>query len=210
MRRTVQHLAGEGGAVMVMVALWLPVLAVTLTFVVDVGSWFVHKRHLQTQADAGALAAAQELRFPCVDAPVLQKAADYSGDVYNAQVGGTPSSRIHRVINSKTFYNQPTPADDTVESPPCTAGMVDVKLTETDVPWIFKPLASVVPSSAVHFVNAHARVSTMQVDQRKGSLPVGVPDVNPRSARAYLVNEATNAVLGSVALTSPRPAPAMG
>jgi Flp pilus assembly protein TadG len=201
MRRLLLQISEDGGAVVVMVALWLPVLAVTLTFVVDVGSWFVHKRHLQTQADAGALAAAQELRFPCTDGAITQKAADYSGDVYNAQIGGTPASRVHLLINSKTFYDQPTPADDTVESPPCSAGMIDVKLTETDMPWLFKPLAGVVPSSAVRFVNAHARVSSMQIDQSKGSLPVGVPDVNPRSARAYFVNEATNAVLGSVALT---------
>jgi hypothetical protein len=57
------------------------------------------------------------------------------------------------------------------------------------------------PSYAVHYINAHARVSSLQIDQSKGSLPVGVPDVNPRSARAYFINEATNAVLGSVALT---------
>ncbi|MDQ1727532.1 MAG: hypothetical protein QOK14_1577 [Frankiaceae bacterium] len=201
MRRRVLQLTEDGGAVVVMVALWLPVLAVTLTFVVDVGSWFVHKRHLQTQADAGALAAAQEFKFPCVDTGIIQKAAQYSGDVYNAQIGGTPSSRVHRLVNSKTFYNQPAPSDDTVETPPCSASMVDVKLTETDLPWLFKPLAGLVPSSAVRFVNAHARVSSMQVDQSKGSLPVGVPDVNPKSARAWFVNEATNAILGSVGLT---------
>ena len=43
-----------------MVVFWIPVLAVMLTFVVDVGNWFEHKRHLQMQADAAALAGAQE------------------------------------------------------------------------------------------------------------------------------------------------------
>src|SRR5215210_471026 len=113
--------SGERGAVIVMVALWLPVLLIVMTFVVDVSNWFVHKRHLQMQADAGALAAAQEYRFPCSDSPILQKAAEYSGDTYNAQIGGTPPSRVHRLINSKTFYNQPSPQDDTVTGVPCTA-----------------------------------------------------------------------------------------
>ena len=45
------------GATLVIFAIWLPVIVLFGTFVLDVGNWFVHKRHLQTQADAGALAA---------------------------------------------------------------------------------------------------------------------------------------------------------
>ena len=47
---------GERGAALVIVVVWLPVLLLVLMFVVDVGNWFVHKRHLQMQADAAALA----------------------------------------------------------------------------------------------------------------------------------------------------------
>jgi hypothetical protein len=193
----------ERGAVLVMAALWLPLLLIFMTFVIDMGNWFVHKRHLQMQADAGALAAAQEYRFPCSDTPILQKAADYSGDVYNAQTGGTPAANVHRLINSKTFYNQPSPSDDTVTGGPCTAGMIDVKLTETGLPLFFNSVGSLLGKVAptVPFINAQARVSINQLDSSVGALPVGVPDVNPRSARAYFVNEATGAVLGSAALT---------
>jgi hypothetical protein len=193
----------ERGGVLVMVAVWLPMLLVFITFVLDVGNWFVHKRHLQMQADAGALAAAQEYRFPCTDGPILQKAADYSGDVYNAQIGGTPAASVHRLINSKTFYSQPSPSDDTVTGGPCSAGMIDVKLTETNLPLFFKPVGSLLGKVApfVPFINAQARVSINQLDSAAGALPVGVPDVNPRSARAYFVNEDTGAVLGSAALT---------
>jgi uncharacterized membrane protein len=99
--------AGERGAVLVMVALWLPVLLVVMTFVVDVGNWFVHKRHLQMQADAGALAAAGEFRFPCADDPILQKAAEYSGDTYNAQIGGTPSASVHRLSTASPSTTSP-------------------------------------------------------------------------------------------------------
>ena len=62
-----------------MVVLWMPVLADLLTFVVDVGNWFVHKRHLQMQADAGAFAGAQESVHVPDDAAILQAAAEYCG-----------------------------------------------------------------------------------------------------------------------------------
>ena len=189
----------DRGGVLVMVALWMPLLLILTTFVIDVGNWFVHKRHLQMQADAGALAAAQEYRFPCADAPILQRAAGYSGDVYNAQIGGTAPANVHRLINSKTFYNQASPSDDTVTGGPCSAGMIDVKLTETDLPLFFKPLGSLLDK--VPFINAQARVSINQLETAVGALPVGVPDVNPRSARAYFINESTGAVLGSTDLT---------
>ena len=197
--------SGERGAVVVMLALWLPVLLLFMTFVVDVGNWFVHKRHLQTQADSAALAAAGDFKFPCVDAPILQKAAEYSGDTYNAQIGGTPASRVHRVINSKTFYNQPSSpaADDTVTGTPCAASAIDVKLTETALPWYFKPVAGLLGggSPVVPFINAHARISVNQVETSAGALPIGVPDVNPKSAHAWFIDEDSHAVLGQTLLT---------
>ena len=47
----------ERGAVVAWVVLWIPLLIVIATFVIDVGNWWTHKRHLQNQVDAGALAA---------------------------------------------------------------------------------------------------------------------------------------------------------
>jgi hypothetical protein len=193
---------GEQGAVLVMVVLWIPLLAILLTFVVDVGNWFEHKRHLQMQADAAALAGAQEFGTCPDDTPITTVAGAYAGDTYNPQIGNTPSGRIFRMINSKTFYNQAGPGDDTVEAGPCAAGMLDVKLTEIDLPWFIPPvgfLKQAVPSK-VSFINAHARVSINQLDSSSGALPVGVPDTNPKSARATFINEATGAVLGSTSL----------
>ena len=51
----------EHGAALVTVMLWLPLLVLFPIFVIDVGNWFGHHRHLQTQADAAALAAAGDL-----------------------------------------------------------------------------------------------------------------------------------------------------
>jgi Flp pilus assembly protein TadG len=181
----------ERGGVLVMVVIWLPILVLMITFVVDVANWFEHKRHLQMQADAAAFAAAGEIRIPCSDQPIVDMAGKYSGNQYNAQIGGTPSSRIHMLINSRTYHNQSSPTDDTVNvAPPCTAAMVDVKLTETDLPWFFGV-------GQVPFINAHARVSIFEADTFQGALPVGVPDINPKTARAIFVNESNGTVIAS-------------
>ena len=97
------------------------------------------------------------------------------------------------LVNSATYYGHSSPVDSTVVTGgPCSARMVDVKMTETDLPWYFK-LAN------VPFIDAHARVTIFQADTRAGSLPIGVPDVNPRSAKITFVDESTDppTVLGS-------------
>jgi hypothetical protein len=38
------------------------------------------------------------------------------------------------MMNSATYYNQSSPVTAPC-APPCGAGMIDVKLTETDLPW---------------------------------------------------------------------------
>ena len=48
----------ERGQVVVLFALLLPVLLALGSIVLDVGNWYVHKKHLQTHVDAGALAPA--------------------------------------------------------------------------------------------------------------------------------------------------------
>lgn len=195
--RIQRRLADERGATLVMVVIWLPVLILFVTFVIDVANWFEHKRHLQMQADSAALAAAHDFRVPCADQPIIDSAQQYSGGQYNAQIGGTPSDNVHMLINSRTYYNQASPVDNTVNTnQPCAAKMIDVKMTETDLPWYFK-------IAQVPFIDAHARVSILQADTFTGSLPVGVPEVNPRSARVTFIDESTDppTPLGSRDLT---------
>ena len=187
---------GEHGAVLVLVLLWLPVLVLMAAFVIDVANWFVHKRHLQTQADAAALAAAADWSGAgCDDAAINARAAEYGGGTYNAQIGGTDPNEVHMLINSSTYFGQSTPVDGTVNTaPPCTAAMVDVKMTETNLPWYFK-------IAQVPFINAHARVSIVQADTMAGALPVGVPDSNPKKVGVKFVDETTGTVLGERELT---------
>lgn len=196
--RSMQHAARDSkGTVLVIVAVAMPALIGFSGLVVDVGNWFEHKRHLQMQADAGALAGAGDFRVPCSNAPIIEQATSYSGSDYNAQIGGTSPDNVLRAFNSATWPAQQSPIDDTVvEGGPCEAKMLDVKLTETDLPWFFKLFGDKVP-----FINAQARISILKQTTSIGPLPVGVPEVDPTKAIARFVDEATGAVIASTPLT---------
>jgi Flp pilus assembly protein TadG len=190
-RTRIHRLArNERGSVLVFVAAGLPLLALLVSFVIDVANWFEHKRHLQLQADAAALAGAGDVRFPtCANQPILDRVSEYSGDRYNPQVGGAQSAgRVHLLVNSPTYFNQSSPTDDSVRTGgPCGASMIDVKMTETDVPFLFGiPQAFGVRPP---WINAHARVELKQVDTMSGFLPVGVPEPSPKRVRVTFVDE---------------------
>ncbi|HEU5110419.1 MAG TPA: pilus assembly protein TadG-related protein, partial [Micromonosporaceae bacterium] len=167
---------------MVMMAAILPVAILFCGFVIDVANWFQHDRHLQTQADAAALAGALNFQSCPDNQPIRDKVDEYSGDQWNAQVGGTQGN-VHMLLNSKTYYGQPGRTDATVkEGEPCTVNMVDVKVTETDLPWWFS-------LGNIEFLNAHARVQLHTVASLAGAVPLGVPDVKPTKARVTWVDE---------------------
>ena len=189
------------GGVLVMVVLWLPVIILFATLVADVGNWFAHKRHLQMQADAGALAAGGSFTAPCSDTPIIDFARKYAGDPtnaapYNRQIAPTQQSNVHVLINSSSYFNEG--GTDFSDGMPCAARMVDVKITESSLPWFFG--LHVVPA-----INAHARVRIESLTAMSGALPVAIPDIDPRVARAYFVNESTGAVLTSVPLQLNQP-----
>ena len=200
------RLSDERGAVMVLVAGFLPVAIVIATFVIDVGNWWVHKRHLQIQADAAALAGAGAYRTPCDDAAIRAMALQYSGAPYpssgspakhNAQLGGTSAEEIHMELNSPTFYDQ-TKGDPPGEEPggtPCATSVVDVKMTETNLPWFLRALN-------VDYINAQARVGLRRMAAGSKIAPVGVQDSTPKKAKVTFVDEASGAVLGSRELTA--------
>ena len=97
----------EQGGVLVLFGLMLPVLLLVLALVLDVGNWFVHKRHLQMQADAAALAGGGHFgdcfsSDPSVsgnaDTTIESAATQYAGNgssLYNLQIGGgAPSGTL--------------------------------------------------------------------------------------------------------------------
>jgi hypothetical protein len=187
----------EDGSVLVVVVVFLPILILFIIFVVDVGNWFEHKRHLQLQADAGALAGGGVFTFPCADDPIVSEARKYAGDPnapapYNLQVAPTDQSNVHVLVNSTAYWNEGG-ADYSDGGPPCSARFVDVKITEASLPWFFG-LASV-PA-----INAHARVEIQKLSRTLGALPVAVPDIDPKVGRAFFVDELTGNVLASTPL----------
>ncbi|MGI8730547.1 MAG: TadE/TadG family type IV pilus assembly protein [Solirubrobacteraceae bacterium] len=199
----------SSGTVLVFVALLLPVLVGVGGLVFDVGNWFAHKRHLQVQADAGALAGAGKFRIPCdagVSDAIVNESAKYSSVQYAGGAGMNPltatsAGALHRETNSKRFFGPQGPVDDTVtEGQPCPAKMIDVKLTETDLPWFVKAYLSV--TGPVPFINAHARVEIKKkITGGANALPVGVPEVGPKKAKAIYVDESTGTVIASTNLT---------
>lgn len=197
MRRAHRVSVRDGGSALVVVTIFLPVLLVTGVFAVDVANWLVHKRHLQTQADAAALAGIGQVRFPgCTNALVETTSRIYAGlltdpltlEKYNQQVSGTQSN-VHlggddQTINRESYFEQPgkPSGDPTDVRPPCTALAVDVKLTEKDLPWYFQ-------LGNVEYINAHARAELRTRTSSKGTTPVGVIDPTPTQVRVWFVDE---------------------
>jgi hypothetical protein len=202
--------ADERGGMVVLFALLVPVMILVLAFAIDIGNWFVHKRHLQMQADSAALAGGAHFG-DCFDAAKAGSANDtiknaataYAGNsasTYNFQVG-SGAARVRTLFNSKTFFRGGPGADDTDTQDPCqTPGlMLDVKQTEIDVPYILASLVNWVAPSAstiVPAINARARVQLRKATIVNGGLPLAVPDIDPRHVTVTFVNEATGASLG--------------
>ena len=186
---------------LVIVATWLlgvPVLIVVLIMVVDVGNWFLHKRHLQLQADAGALAGGGVFTFPCSDDAIVNESRRYAGDPgsgapYNLQVAPTDQSNVHVLVNSASYWNEGG-TDYSDGGPPCSTKFVDLKITEANLPWYFA--FNVVPA-----INAHARVTIQSLLRARGALPVAVPDTDPKVGRVFFIDEANGTVLASTPLT---------
>jgi Putative Flp pilus-assembly TadE/G-like len=190
--------AGERGAVLVITSVAMFAVVMLAAFVIDLANWYEHKRHLQLQADAAALAGAHSFSFSgCSDTLIRGDAHKYGGsyfddtlgsvvtEPYNDQIGGTPASKMHLLINSAAYYGDSGAGDYTdPNGAPCAAKYIDVKATETNLPWFFGF------GGFVSRINAHARVGIVQEDEARGTLPIAVPNPLPSSAAAIFIDEA--------------------
>jgi hypothetical protein len=194
----------ERGGVLVVAAALSFVVVMLLAFVVDVGHWYEHRRHLQLQVDAGALAAGG-LYGECLtnqagaEGDMEAKAAEYDS-TRNPQVGGANhTGSVAFAYQSATWpTSQPSASPDQVMVPvagqsACSSGKFDVKATESSIPGLlsFVPLAT---------VRAHARVELRAINELKGLLPIAVPDTRFNYAFATFIDESTKAVLATVQL----------
>jgi hypothetical protein len=204
---SVRHLSSvreEDGQIAILTAGIVLALAFLFLLSIDVGNWYVHHRHLQTQADAAALAGGAHFAdcfssdggvAAAANNTIENAALVYGGgpgSAYNAQVGGG-SSRVHTLFNSKTFYRGSYNDPDVETQGPCQTPhyMLDVKQTEIDVPYILGGMiGSVLPA-----VNARARIALKKAIILQGSLPLAVPDVDPTHVSVTYVNEATGAIV---------------
>ena len=103
--RAMREIAGfvrrEDGGIIVFFALLLPVILLFLSLAVDIGNWWVHRRHLQLQADAAALAGGALFGGCFTDSAagntaIQNEATRFgggAGSTYNGQVGGANQGR---------------------------------------------------------------------------------------------------------------------
>ena len=177
----------ERGSTLVIFAIVVPLILILGTLAVDVGNWFTHKRHLQTQVDAAALGGGSRFTIPCdgtSNSNIVNTARTYAGPSadnntgpFNPQVSNTPSSQLHIRLNALDYYGQgPNDTDfswvDTgsASGQPCDNGFIDVKATEKDLPWFF----NTVGSGLVPTINAEARAKLSPVIADRGFIPIGV------------------------------------
>jgi putative Flp pilus-assembly TadE/G-like protein len=84
----------ERGVVIVLVAIWLPVLALFAMFAIDVAHWYDYSRNLQTRADAAALAAGAQYGNTCIPATPDPAAMKTIGEYAQLYSGPGPSSDL--------------------------------------------------------------------------------------------------------------------
>jgi hypothetical protein len=199
--------AEEHGSVLAIIAVSMPVLLLFAVLVIDVGNWFVHSRHLQTQADAGALAGGDLFRRcyeadqTAANAAINSEARKYAGDSgvvgrLNPQLGVRSGEGVVILLNSRSYARGGPSADDTLPGNPCTTKMIDVKISDEDLPWFLR-------AARVSAINARARVEARKITQIVGELPIAVPDVEPKVASVRFYDESAGTTLGTAALTGP-------
>jgi len=204
----------QRGQVTVFFALILPVLLLMGAVVMDVGNWYVHKRHLQTQVDAAAFAGATKFvgcsfQFgdpvaanEAIKATALGYAGDQSRDPATTNLQVQEPADVRVVLNSDRYWGDGDPLtgiglDDTLDADgdpgtpgdPCSSQTLDVKATDDDAPFLFGVLPITVDPKA------RARVEIRQIKEQSGMLPWAVPDVEPAAVAAIFVDEITGDVL---------------
>ena len=189
---------------MVIFALLVPLILAVCGVVIGLGNWFVHGKHLQTKADAGAIAGGGAFQFPCfagvdaIDTAIADVARQYAGPVtappaaspnpsFNPQVGQVWGRQRPRRSERPTVVRQrqqhgtrPRDLDFCDGTSPMR---VEVKLTEDNS----FPLASLIP--LFPDIKRKAAVELFETDGMSGVLPIAVRAPEPQSALAIFYDE---------------------
>lgn len=197
----------EEAQVVVLFALLLPVIMGVGAVVIGVGNWYTHAKHLQTKADAAALAGGGVWGFPCgadSDTTIEGQARKYAGPhtqadgtpytltTLNPQVGGVGAPAIHAVLNGPDWFDDDSNPNPSEKSSPagsiCQAQTLDVKLTESNS----FPLFSLIP--IYPDIKRKARVQIREIESLSGLLPIAVRVPKPVSAAAIFYDESSGGI----------------
>lgn len=206
----------ESGQVVVFFALLIPVLFGLAAVVMDVGNWFVHKRHLQTQVDAAALAAGPAFEGCFLDPAsanlgIASRALAYAGDTLRpGKLGpGLPDSTTNtqvqtpddvRIVLNANRYWQPSDGmvpgtngyglDNTLDSADADTFGDPCNERYLDVKGTDEdapPLWGLIPFTPDP--KSKARVEIRDLESARGMLPWAVPEIDPAAVVALFVDE---------------------
>ena len=113
-------LTDERGQTIVLFSVLLPLILLLTSIAWDAGNWWIHRRHLQTQADAAVLATVNDfsncfINESAANSGIIYDALRYAGDTTraaalvpattttNTQIEG--DSRVHVVLNSSVYWD---------------------------------------------------------------------------------------------------------
>jgi hypothetical protein len=206
----------ESGQVLVFFALLIPVLFAIGAVVIDVGNWYVHKRHLQTQVDAAALASGPQF-VGCFHDPaaanlaIASRALAYAGDTLrlgqygpNAPLSTTNKqfqqpNDVRVVLNANRYWDKPdglVPGtngyglDNTLDS-----GDGDLLGDPCNERYLdakatdddAPPIWGLIPITPSP--KTHAKVEIRDLPSSFGMLPWAVPEIDPAAVAVLFINE---------------------
>jgi putative Flp pilus-assembly TadE/G-like protein len=218
------RLKQEHGVVMVLVALWLPVMLIFISFAVDAAHFWDFSRNLQNRADAAALAAGVQYGNACFGTPtqgqldgIGHAAQQYSGApgaaadlpyAYNTVSNyqntlnnpGASTANFHLRLNASASADHG--GVNFEKGTFCSATYdnpagpaADVWVTQEHVP-LFFPLFGFSPN-----ISAHARVA-LQGEAGSNAAPIAVGDTGfTPCVSVRLMNAATNTLIQTVTLS---------
>ncbi|MEY2515708.1 MAG: putative Flp pilus-assembly TadE/G-like [bacterium] len=183
-----RRLADDRGVVTIMVALVFPMLLLCAALAIDASRWWVINRHMQTQADAAALAAGSQMGddpLTCTETKIVNRAKQYAGisalvpgeaaaQRYNGAEDVQTSTSTYEPnfrFNTAGYARGGSPDSDAATfegTNPCVSGIADVKLSTVDVPWLLSA------TGLVNTINAHARVQLLTIGAPKDAAPFGL------------------------------------
>ena len=165
-------------------------------FVIGIGNWYTHGKHLQTKADAGAFAGGDRVGVPVRPADRREDRGDGARlrrTRTTRRSAASPTRTSTRCSTGPTWYDNDSQSRHRSTSPPsnplapraiCDAKILDVKVTEDNS----FPLASLIP--LFPDIKRKARVEIQEAEAISGLLPIAVRAPEPVSAAAVFYNEA--------------------